>query len=233
MADTHGPAYGIVVAAGRSERMGTTDKLFAPLMGRPMLAWTLAAFKQCPAVDGVVVVALEARLADARGLVDEWRFTNVRAVVPGGARRRDSVRSGVEAAADAAIVAVHDGARPLVTPALIEQGIALARAHGAAACAVRARDTVKESAGDPPIVERTIDRSRTWLAQTPQVFARELLLQAHDAANDDATDDAALVEALGREVRLYEGDPANLKVTAPDDLFIAEALLRARLEIGL
>jgi len=224
-----GPAYGVVVAAGRSERMGGIDKVLAPLVGRPLLAWTLSAFKKCDEIDQVVVVAAPASLGRVRAFVEEWRFTKVTAVVPGGATRQQSVRAGIDAAAGAAIVAIHDAARPLVTPALIARGVALARETGAALCAVPSRDTVKEIDGDPPVVTATPDRARIWLAQTPQVFDRALLLEAHDRAGADATDDAALVEAAGHRVHVYRGDYANIKVTDPDDLIIAEALLRERL----
>jgi 2-C-methyl-D-erythritol 4-phosphate cytidylyltransferase len=223
-----GPAFGIIVAAGRSERMDGIDKVFAALMGRPLLAWTLAAFKQCDAIDRVVVVAAPAAVGRVRAFCAEWRFTKVTAVVAGGATRQDSVRAGLDAAADAAIVAIHDAARALVTPGLIERGVTLARATGAALCAIPSRDTVKEVAGEPPVVHATPDRARMWLAQTPQVFERTLLLEAHARATAAATDDAALVEATGHAVSVYEGDASNFKITTQDDLIIAEALLRER-----
>lgn len=226
------PAYGIVVAAGRSERMGGIDKVFAQVSGRPLLAWTLGAFKRCEAIDAVVVVAATEAVERMRHFVREWRFANVVGVVPGGATRQASVRAGLDAARDAAIVVVHDGARLLVTPELIERGIDIAREAGAAVCALPSRDTVKEADGDPPMVRATHDRSRIWLAQTPQVFTRDLLLRAHEAAESEATDDAALVEALGHDVRLYEGASWNIKVTTPEDVVIAEALLRERYSGG-
>ena len=121
---------------------------------------------------------------------------------------------------------IHDGARPLVTAALIERGLAEAEETGAACCALPVADTVKESdaAGN---IAGTIDRSRLWLAQTPQTFRYELLLEAHRHAKGEATDDAALVEALGIKVRLYEGTRGNIKVTTPEDLALAQALLKA------
>ena len=230
---TEGPAYGIVVAAGRSERMGGIDKVLTELVGRPLIAWTLAAFRECPAVEGVVVVAAPERVERMRDLVQEWRFRNVINVVPGGEQRQDSVRAGIEAANGAAIVAVHDGARPLVTSGLIARGIELARESGAAIAAVPARDTVKQAEGDPPVIRATHDRASIWLAQTPQVFDRALLQRAHEQAESSAqhaTDDAALVEALGHDVRIYEGSAQNIKVTTREDLLIAETLLRARFE---
>jgi 2-C-methyl-D-erythritol 4-phosphate cytidylyltransferase len=223
-----GPAYGIVVAAGRSERMGGVDKVFAELAGRPLVAWSLAAFKKCPSVAGVVVVAAPPEVARMEAIVEEWRFTHVRAVVPGGDTRQASVRSGVEAAGAAAIVAVHDAARPLVTSDMIEQGIACARESGAAVCGVPSRDTMKEVDGDPPAIVRTPDRTRVWHAQTPQVFGRSLLIDAHGQSDAVATDDAALVEALGHRVVMYEGSYWNLKVTTAEDLLVAETLLRER-----
>ena len=122
-------------------------------------------------------------------------------------------------------VVVHDGARPLVTAELIERGIDAARETGASCCAVPVADTVKES-DDGTHVTRTLDRSRLWLAQTPQVFRYDLLVEAHERAQDEATDDAALVEALGVKVRLYEGSPRNIKVTTQEDLALVEALLQ-------
>jgi 2-C-methyl-D-erythritol 4-phosphate cytidylyltransferase len=228
------PVYGVVVAAGRSERMEGVDKIFAPLMGRPLLAWSLRAFKLCDVIDAVVVVAAAASVERVERFVADWRFDRVRAVVPGGETRQDSVRIGIDQVSSPSLVAVHDAARPLVTPELIDRGIAIARATGAAVCAVPARDTLKEVDGDPPVVRATLDRTRVWQAQTPQVFDRDVLLRAHAqlrahaSAAAAATDDAALVEALGHEVRVYEGMAANLKVTTREDLLLAEALLRER-----
>lgn len=229
MADRRdGPAYGIVVAAGRSERMGGIDKVFAQLMGRPLVAWTLRAFKACDAIDGVVLVAAPQSVPNTLAFVREWKFENVTAVVPGGATRQDSVRAGLEATDGAALVVVHDAARPLVTPEIIAEGVALARERGAALCAAPARDTVKDVDRTTKTVRATIDRGSAWLAQTPQVFDRDLLLRAHAHANGTATDDASLVEALGEPVAVYEGPAWNIKITEPDDLVVAEALLRER-----
>ena len=226
-----GPAWGIIVAAGRSTRMDGVDKVYAELLGRPLVAWTLSAFRRCTEVERLVVVAAPERVAQMEDLVREWRLGERATVVAGGAERRHSVRAGLDAATGAALVAVHDGARPLVTPELIAQGVALARESGAAVCGIPARDTVKDVGGEPPVVRATIDRARAWLAQTPQVFDRDLLLRAHDAAPDAAvTDDAALVERLPHDVRMYVGAMWNLKVTSREDLVVAEALLRARLD---
>ena len=223
-----GRAVAVIVAAGSSRRMDGVDKVFTTLAGRPLIAWTLAAFKKCDAIDGIVIVASPSGVERMQSFVREWRLPKVEAIVAGGETRQESVRFGLEAA-NGAIVAIHDAARPLVTPELIAQGIAEAREHRAVVCAVPSRDTVKQVNGDG-VVRATLDREAVWLAQTPQVFDRQLLLEAHRRAEAPATDDAALVEALGHEVRVYEGDPSNLKITTPQDLIAAEALLRARFE---
>jgi len=230
MVRVEGPAWGIIVAAGRSERMGGTDKVFAPLVGRPLVMWSMLAFRDCADIEGIVVVAAPDALDRMRDLAESWGIGKLRAVVAGGAQRQESVRAGLDASGRASIVAVHDAARPLVTPALVGAGVAVAREHGAAVCAVPATDTLKDVDAATRRVRATIERERSWHAQTPQVFARELLLEAHRAAAATATDDAALVEAFGRDVHLYEGARWNLKVTTPDDLLVAEALLRARLD---
>ena len=219
----------IIVAAGSSVRMGGVDKLFAELMGRPLLAWTLSAFKRCAVINDIVVVSSSNSIPRLEALVDEWRFaSHVSAIIPGGDTRQESVRAGLEAASGAAIVAIHDGARPLVTSELIEQGVALAEKTGAALCAMPAHDTVKVAEGDPPLVQSTLEREMLWLAQTPQSFELSLILEAHRAAEAVATDDAALVEALGRPVTIYPGSPSNIKVTTAEDLLVADVLLRAR-----
>ncbi len=222
-------AGAVIAAAGRSRRMGGDDKLWAPLTGadghsRPLLAYTLRAFQGCSALSRIALVVAEDTLEQARALARDEHMDKVRAVVAGGERRQDSVRAGLEALGQCEWVIVHDGARPLVTAELIERGLEEARETGAACCALPVPDTVKE-AGEAGHIASTLDRSRLWLAQTPQIFRYDLLVQAHRNAHGEATDDAALVEALGMNVRLYLGSPRNLKVTTPEDLAIVQALL--------
>ena len=215
----------VVVAAGRSVRMGGRDKLFAVLGGRPLLAQTLAAFQSCPAVDRVVLILAAENLTRGLALAKDEGLDKVRTVCLGGRRRRESVWEGLEALGPCAWVVVHAGARPLVTPQLIEDGLIAARETGAAVCALPAQDTVKR-VDDQGRVLRTLDRHRLWLIQTPQVFRYDILREAHRRSRRPATDDAALVERLGHPVRVYPGSPRNLKVTTPEDLALAEALLR-------
>ena len=214
----------IIAAAGQGRRFGEGDKLFAPLAGRPLIAHTLMAFEVCRAVHTVVLVLAEENLERGCRLVDAAGFDKVAVICPGGPRRQDSVRLGLEALSDCRWVVVHDGARPLVTAGLIEAGLAAAAETGAATAAVPVADTLKEAAEDD-LIRRTLDRRNLWAAQTPQVFDYALLREAHLLAKGDATDDAALVEALGRRVRIFPGSPRNLKVTTAADLALAQALL--------
>lgn len=219
----------IIVAAGHSQRMKGLDKLWAPLSTattapRPLLAWSIAAFQDCPIVRRIVLVLATDVIERAEALARDERFDKVSAIVAGGERRQDSVRAGLDALPGSDWVAVHDGARPLVTSELIERGLQEALKTGASCCAIPVPDTVKE-ADDDGHTARTLDRSRLWLAQTPQTFRYDLLLDAHKRDHANATDDASLIEALGVKVRLYHGSPGNMKVTTPDDLAIAQALL--------
>jgi 2-C-methyl-D-erythritol 4-phosphate cytidylyltransferase len=227
----------IIVAAGGSRRMDGIDKQFALLAGQPVLARSVAAFEATPGVAVVVIVANPATLGQVGALGEAAGWRKVGAIVPGGARRQDSAARGLIAletaaaarGADLDLVLVHDGARPLAGPALITRGLDAAHLHGAAIAAIPVRDTVKvvDAAGR---IQATPDRATLLAAQTPQVFRYDLLAAAYAAAEAQdlaVTDDAALLEALGQPVYVYEGDAANLKITTPDDLLLAEALLAA------
>ncbi len=206
--------------------MAGADKLFTEVAGQPLLAHAIAPFQECASIERIVLVMASLNLKRGRDLVERYGFTKATALVKGGERRQDSVRLGLEALGGCDYVAVHDGARPLVTPELIARGLEAARETGAAAPALPIADTVKE-AGPNGIVLRTLDRSRLWAVQTPQVFRYELLLRAHREITADVTDDAAMVEALGEPVRLFEGSRANIKVTTVEDLTLIEALTAA------
>ncbi len=220
-------AWAIVPAAGRGARMGR-KKQGLPLAGRPVLRWAVGAVEAATAVAGVVVAVPAEDVETWRDALADCR--KVRAVVAGGAERQDSVRRALDAVPpEAAWIAVHDGARPCATAELIDRVVAEACAHGAAIAALPIAETVKRGADG--WVEATVARDGLWVVQTPQVFAAALLREAHRRAAADGvrgTDDAALVERLGARVRLVPGLPGNLKVTRPDDLPLAEALLAAR-----
>ena len=221
-------AAAILLAAGRGDRMGGLDKALVPLAGLPAAAHAIRAFAACAGIDQIVLVASDTNADALRGLGAAHGGGKVTAVVPGGSRRQDSVAAGLAALSEVELVAVHDVARPLVERATIERGLALAAQHGAAVPAAPVADTIKEAAPDGRVL-RTLPRDRLWAAQTPQVFSLALLRRAH-AGGGGATvsDDAALVEALGAPVVLYEAPAANLKLTHPSDLLLAGALLAAR-----
>lgn len=214
----------VIVGAGSSTRMGGVDKVFAPLAGLPLVAHALIAAGRCASVDQIVLVVAAERLTEARHLLTPGRFSKLSAVVPGGARRQDSVLAGLEALVDPEVVAIHDAARPLVTPAIFAAGFEAARRTGAAVSALPVVDTLKRVTADGSIAA-TVPRDGLWTVQTPQVFHYALLLSAHRAATGDVTDDAMLVEALGHPIHVFPGSPRNLKVTTPDDLALAAALL--------
>ena len=214
----------VIAAAGRSRRMGGKNKLFAVVGGQPLLAHSLIAFDGCPSVDNVVLVLSPENIERGRELVAEGGFRKVAAVCEGGERRQDSVRNGLEALASCQWVVVHDGARPLVTAELIDRGLEAAKETGAAIAALPVRDTIKEVELQG-LIGRTLSRGQLWAAQTPQVFRYEILRQAHQRAEGEVTDDAALVEELGYQVKVFEGSPRNMKVTTAADLALVEALL--------
>lgn len=229
-------ACAVLLAAGRSTRMGAAGspdrKPFLELAGRPVLEHAARAFEAAETVRSLVVVALPEDFDRIDRMVAGWGFrASVTTRVAGGAERTDSVRAGVRAAPpDDEVILVHDVARPLVRPAHVDAVARTARTLGAALLAVPARDTLKSSPDGIEAVA-TLDRSRIWIAQTPQGFRaerlRELLAEA-EAAGIDATDDAALHERFFGPVPLVEGEPENLKLTTPGDLRLAAAILAGR-----
>lgn len=222
----------LVAAAGSSSRMGGTDKQLMELEGVPVLARTLLALQRARRVDTIVVAAREENLVEISRLCKEYGITKCAKVIRGGEDRVHSVLQAALEAGDAELLAVQDGARPLTTPELIDDVIALAERCGAAAPAVPVKDTVKAVRSDGA-VEQTLDRSVLRAVQTPQVFQADLLKAALQSALESGaavTDDCGAVERLGKTVYLTEGDEANLKITTPMDLILAEALLRAREE---
>ncbi len=206
--------------------MGGVDKTFAPILGVPLVAHTLDQFESCPQVDQVVLVLSEDSLDRGRALVQERDYRKVAHVCAGGPRRQDSVRNGLELLTPCDWVLVHDGARPCLDEAMLQRGLDAAAECGSAVAGVPVKDTIKLVSPDQ-MVNETPDRSRLWAAQTPQVFRYDLLLDAHRTCSEDVTDDAAMVEALGYPVKMFQGSFQNIKVTTADDLIIAEAFLKA------
>ena len=217
----------IIVSAGASTRMAGVDKTLVELGGMPLIARTVDVFERTRAVGFVVLVVSRSDLDEIADLAREFRWRKVVHVRVGGERRQDSVRLGLSALPECDWVVVHDGARPLVTPKVIEDGVLTAVAVGAATAAVPVVDTIKVVTDDGHVVE-TVDRRTIAAIQTPQVFRRDLLQAAHDGVADDVTDDSSMLEFRGVAVDAFLGDRTNIKVTTPEDLIIAEALLLAR-----
>ena len=221
----------LVAAAGSSSRMGGVNKLLEPLDGVPVLARTLTALQQARDIREIVVAAREEDLVEISRLCHTYGITKCTKVIRGGETRAHSVLlAALEASPEAELLAVQDGARPLVTPELIDRVIAAAVRCGAAAPAVPVKDTIKE-VRDGGAVERTVDRGILRAVQTPQVFDAGLLKAAlQDAVENSVpiTDDCSAVERLGKVVFLVDGEEENLKITTPVDLILAEAILQAR-----
>lgn len=224
--DRYGTVGAVIAAAGSSSRMGGRDKLAEPLDGIPVILRTLAAVEAVPEIREIVVVTREDRVEEYRRLLGQC--SRLRAVVPGGSTRQESVRNGVRALSpDCTLAAIHDGARPLVTPEVFARCIEAARSCGVATAAVPVKDTIK-LADEAGRVLDTPDRSRLWAVQTPQIFDRERYLRAEEEAERrglSCTDDCQLFEAMGWEVQLVMGDYRNLKLTTPEDFLAAGAYL--------
>ncbi|MBI5116645.1 2-C-methyl-D-erythritol 4-phosphate cytidylyltransferase [Candidatus Poribacteria bacterium] len=226
-------AVAIVPAAGRGVRMGSMGpKVLMPLLGRPLLGWTLRPILESGCFSEVAVACSP----DHRNLISRFLSeeagtgTPVRVII-GGQTRQDSVANCLrEISSGCDLVAVHDGARPLVTAGLITTVVKRAEEGGAAIAAVPCKDTVKLST-QGGIVSETLDRSRIWLVQTPQCFRFDLLVSAYEAARRKeyvATDDSSLVEHMGAPVHIVMGSYENIKVTTPEDLLICEEILKRR-----
>ncbi len=215
----------VIVAAGSASRMGGIDKVMAPLGGTPMVARTAAAFQNCDAIAEIVIVTRPDLIRPISALCAG--MDKVRAVVAGGSSRQESVGLGLNALSkNVELAAIHDGARPLITEAVIDRTVRAANSYGAAAPAVPVKDTIKVVVGG--LVEKTPERATLQGVQTPQVFDFDLLRGALKKAQEEnaaVTDDCSAVERLGMKVKIVEGDERNLKVTTPMDLKIAEMLL--------
>lgn len=212
----------IIVGAGSSRRMGR-DKVFMPLAGKPMLAWSVDFCQSCKLVDRIVIVLNETKLDLGRKLAAERGWSKLVEICAGGKRRQDSVRQGLNELDDCDWILIHDAARPFLTADLIRDGLEAAQATGAAVAAVPIKDTVKLGGGDM-MVAKTLNRQELWAVQTPQVFRFDIIVEAHEQIKEEVTDDAGMVEKMGRKVKLYTGSYNNIKITTPEDLSIAELI---------
>lgn len=220
----------IIVAGGNSQRMGF-DKLFALLGDKPVIAHTLEAFERADCVDEIILIGHADRLTEFENLVSGSGAKKVARVAAGGAHRQDSVRAGLNLVGPAAdYVAVHDAARPLITPEQIGSVFEACRRHGAAALAEPITDTLKR-ADENRYVDGAVKREGLYAMQTPQIFERDLLVKAYEAVaakNLSVTDEVSAVELLGAKVLLVPHDEFNLKITFPRDLLLAQSFLSRR-----
>jgi 2-C-methyl-D-erythritol 4-phosphate cytidylyltransferase len=218
----------IIVAAGSSERMGF-DKVFAPIAGKPMIAYTIDAFERTPCVDEIILVGRADSLPEFRKLLSPK--TKVSNIVPGGAERQDSVRAGLDTVNPKSdFVAVHDAARPMITPEKIELVFKIAREQGAATLAEPITDTLKRADVDLA-VSGSVDRKQLYAMQTPQIFKRDLLESAYRNAGEKqiaVTDEVSAVELIGEKIFLVANQDFNFKITYPRDFRLAEFVLKQR-----
>ena len=219
----------IIVAAGKSERMGAAmDKAFLNLGPRPVIAWSLLAFQKCDEIDQIVLVVRKDQLLAAQAVGKMFGISKLAKIVAGGNKRQDSVLAGMKAAdPDTRFFAVHDGARPCIDPAVISDVVKMGKRAGAAVVGRRIWDTVKYVEKGTTI-SRTEDRSKLWAVQTPQVISASLLREAYKAVAEEGievTDEAQAVEKLGEQVRIFETNAVNVKITTVDDLQLASSVL--------
>ncbi len=221
------PCAAILVAAGNATRMGCNKQL-ATLQGIPVIARSMIAFQQCDTIRDIVLVTRQEDMGDIQKLAEEYRITKLTAIVEGGADRQSSVENGLQAIADDVLyIAIHDGARPLVTPELISKVVDDAKDKGAATLAVPVKNTIKQA--ENGIITNTPSRDTLFAVQTPQAFDISVYKQALALAkqhNVAVTDDCSICEYAGYPVYITHSDYRNIKITTPEDLAVAETFLR-------
>ena len=217
----------VVVAAGNSTRMKGVDKVFTPILGVPLVAYSLDQLESFPHVAEIVLVLSPGSLDQGRHLLRHRGYQKVTHVCGGGERRQDSVRCGLERLANCRWVIIHDGARPCLDQDILQRGLTAVEECGAAVAGVPVKDTIKLVSPQGQITD-TPDRDRLWTAQTPQLFEFAMLWDAHQRCTQPVTDDGAMVESLGHPVKMFLGSYENLKVTTPEDLAVAETFLRSQ-----
>ena len=224
-------ADAVIVSAGKGLRfMEGKKKQFHFLGGKPILAHTLDKFETCPLIRSILlVVGQEDMDYCLKEIIEQYKFQKISQIVPGGKRRQESVKNGIDALPkDTDVVAIHDGVRPFVTKAMIEDTIHSAERVGAVVLAMPVKDTIKVSNPDGTVL-KTLDRESLWQIQTPQTFRVSVIKEAYYRAAEDGfvgTDDASLVERLGVKVHILPGSYTNIKITTPEDLFLANLFLK-------
>lgn len=217
----------IIVAGGVGSRMNSDiPKQFVEVLGKPIIAYTINALSLCKDIDEIIIATLPDYLVFCKDIVDTFGFKKVTKIIRGGDTRQESVYNGLKEIGDNIdIVAIHDGARPMIDADTITKCINAAYEHGAAAAGVKMKDTVKV-VDAAEFIEYTADREKLWQVQTPQVFKKDIICSLHaNAADSNATDDCILAEKAGYKVKLIEGRYENIKITTPQDIYIMKGLL--------
>jgi 2-C-methyl-D-erythritol 4-phosphate cytidylyltransferase len=222
----------IVPAAGIGKRLGPgTNKPFHLLLEKPLIVWAIEFLEQMEEITEIVPVLKESDMGEGLRVFERFGFSKVKRAVPGGSKRQDSVYNGLRhLGGDPDIVVIHDGVRPLVEIEKVREAITAIDGCEGAVLGVPVKDTIKQVEAD--VVHNTLKRDNLWAAQTPQVFLRDALVRAYDRAMAErfyGTDDSALVERIGGKVKVIMGSYSNIKITTPDDLPLAEFLLRRKM----
>ncbi|WP_125153899.1 2-C-methyl-D-erythritol 4-phosphate cytidylyltransferase [Clostridium rectalis] len=224
--------YAIIVAAGKGSRMkADINKQFINIKDKPILYYTLKAFDNHKDIEAIILVAAKNEIEYCKeNIVDKYGIKKVITIVEGGKNRQESVFNGLKAVENCDIILIHDGARPFVSKKIISDGINYAKIYGACACGVKPKDTIKVKSNDGFSIE-TLDRNRLINIQTPQCFKYELIYSCHSniiRKHIESTDDTTVVEYFGHRVYIYNGEYENIKITTPEDLFLATKLIDNR-----
>lgn len=221
----------IVLAAGQGKRMNSkVQKQFLLIKGKPVLYYSLSCFQNSREIEEIIVVTGKESINFCkREIIEAYGFSKVKAVIPGGKERYDSVYAGLCACEDSDYVFIHDGARPFLSDDMIRRGKEAVLVHGACVMGMPSKDTIK-IADEKGMVESTPSRNRVWNIQTPQVFSYPAIREAHERARQqnmaDITDDAMVMERFGNmKIKLVEGSYENIKITTPGDIVVAEKIL--------
>ncbi|WP_432667367.1 2-C-methyl-D-erythritol 4-phosphate cytidylyltransferase [Wukongibacter baidiensis] len=220
----------IILAAGRGTRMkAEMNKQYLLLKGSPIIAHTISVFEKSPLIDEIILVINENDVdVCKKNILKKYNFKKVKKVIIGGKERQRSVYNGIlEADEKSEILLIHDGARPIVSEQIIERCIKGAKEYGAVSAGVPIKETIKIMKADR-FVDFTPKRENVWITQTPQAFKTDIIKKAHEMAIEEdilGTDDAMLIEHMGKKVKMVEGDYENIKITTPEDLITVEAIL--------
>lgn len=223
----------IIAAGGVGTRLKTDrPKALVLVGGRPLFTYSVEVFEKSLIIDGIILVVQADHARNFEEAVKPCGFKKLKKIVIGGRTRCDSVFNGLQALdAKTEIVVVHDGARPLIRPQIVDEAVRQGKTHGAAVVGVAVKPTIKRINRQGMFVEETLNRDELWEIQTPQVFRKDILWKAYAQRGiEDSTDDAGLVERLGIPVKVVRGDYENIKITTNEDLIAAEAFLKARLK---